>query len=145
MIHICMHWWNIRSYELLWSILYSGSSQEVGLIYVHGGWNIALADNRKPEQRKGNFTAMRFPCSLSVPGIRICSWSAVLHEVRNGGLAPYWTRLVASSTLPSSGVGWTRFRSSNCCRQPHPVSTQREMQRFRCAVASIKAHSLLCS
>jgi hypothetical protein len=152
MIHICMHWWNIRSYELLRSILYSGSSQEVGLIYVHGAWNIALAVNRKLERGKGNFTAIRFPCcSLSVPRIRIGSWSVVLHEARNVrwrqclSLAPYWTRMVASSTLTSSGVGWTRLRSSNCYRQPRPISTQREMQRFRCAVASIKALSLLCS
>lgn len=94
-------------------ILYSGSSQEVGLIHVHGGWNIALAVNRKLEQGKGNFIAIRFPsCSLSVPRIRIGSWSVVLHEVRNvrwrpQGLCldPYGTRLVASSTLPTSGVG----------------------------------------
>ena len=85
MIHICMHWQNIRSYELLWSILYSGSQQEVGLIYVHGGRNIALAVNRKLEREKGNFTAIRFPCSPSVPRIRIGSWLCYMKPGMCGG------------------------------------------------------------
>jgi len=85
-----MHWWNIRSYELLRSILYSGSSQEVGLIYVHGARNIALAANRKHERGKGNFTAIRFPCSLSVPRIRIGGWLCDMKPGMCGGDHSAW-------------------------------------------------------